>query len=207
MIYSIKQAISRFLEVHVCTHVDSKRGCQLHCIHTRRSGVIKSTVRGMWRFQLGRYMSQQLDSELRRTSYTLADSEGEAAVVRALKSNITKQGRGSHPTALLSAKPFYATELGAAYAGDALDLLKLLPAHCVNAIITSPPYALHFKKSYGNPSQAEYVDWFLGFAKEFRRVLRPKGSLVIEIGGAWNPGQPTRSVYHFELLVMLRADA
>jgi site-specific DNA-methyltransferase (cytosine-N4-specific) len=66
---------------------------------------------------------------------------------------------------------------------------------------------LHFKKSYGNPGQAEYVDWFLGFAKEFRRVLRPKGSLVIEIGGAWNPGQPTRSVYHFELLVRLVNEA
>ena len=129
------------------------------------------------------------------------------SVVRALKGNITRPGRSSHPTALLSTKPLYATELGAAYAGDALDLLRLLPSHCVNAIITSPPYALHFKKSYGNPSQAEYVDWFLGFAKEFRRVLRPTGSLVIEIGGAWNRGQPTRSVYHFELLVRLVNEA
>src|SRR5207245_4222418 len=41
----------------------------------------------------------------------------------------------------------------------------------------------------------------------FRRVLRPNGSLVIEIGGAWNPGQPTRSVYHFDLLVRLVKDA
>ena len=115
--------------------------------------------------------------------------------------------RGRHPKALVSARPLYTTNLGAAYAGDALDLIKLLPASSVNAIITSPPYALHFKKSYGNPSQAEYVDWFLGFAAEFRRVLRPSGSLVIEIGGAWNPGQPTRSIYHFELLVRLVNEA
>src|SRR5262249_40791767 len=103
--------------------------------------------------------------------------------------------RGSHPAALLSARPLYATGLGAAYAGDALDLIKLLPNRSVNTIITSPPYALHFKKSYGNPSQAEYIDWFMTFVEEFRRVLRPNGSLVLEIGGAWNRGEPTRSIY------------
>ncbi len=80
--------------------------------------------------------------------------------------------RARHPTALLSARPLYATDLGAAYAGDALDLIKLLPSRSVNAIITSPPYALHFKKAYGNPNQNDYVDWFLGYAQEFRRVLR-----------------------------------
>jgi DNA modification methylase len=30
---------------------------------------------------------------------------------------------------------------------------------------------------------------------------------VIEIGGAWNPGTPTRSIYHFDLLVRLVKDA
>jgi len=45
------------------------------------------------------------------------------------------------------------------------------------------------------------------FAQEFRRVLRPNGSLVVEIGGAWNRGQPTRSIYHFELLVKLVNEA
>lgn len=112
-----------------------------------------------------------------------------------------------HPVDLLPVRPNYATDLGAAYVGDSLALLKQLPRRSVHAIVTSPPYALHFPKSYGNPSQSEYVDWFLGFAKEFKRVLKPKGSLVIEIGGAWNPGQPTRSIYHFELLVRLVKEA
>jgi site-specific DNA-methyltransferase (cytosine-N4-specific) len=30
---------------------------------------------------------------------------------------------------------------------------------------------------------------------------------VIEIGGAWNPGKPTRSVYHFDLLVRIVREA
>lgn len=99
--------------------------------------------------------------------------------------------------------PRYRTALGAAYVGDAAKLLKSVPDHSVNAIVTSPPYALTRKKTYGNPSQEEYVEWFLGFAADFRRVLKPSGSLVLEIGGAWNPGRPTRSIYHFELLVRL----
>jgi site-specific DNA-methyltransferase (cytosine-N4-specific) len=37
----------------------------------------------------------------------------------------------------------------------------------------------------------------------FRDALKPTGSLVIDIGGAWVPGQPTRSLYHYELLIML----
>jgi len=118
-----------------------------------------------------------------------------------------KTSTRAHPADLLDLKPTYATDLGGAYVGDAQELLKLLPPHSVQAIITSPPYALHFKKSYGNPDQTEYVDWFLGYASEFRRVLRPRGSLVIEIGGAWNPGLPTRSIYHFELVVRLVKEA
>jgi DNA modification methylase len=115
----------------------------------------------------------------------------------------TTKKRRTRPSDLVDAKPVYTTNFGAAYIGDAQDLLRLLPTKSVKAIITSPPYALHFKKEYGNPSQDAYLEWFLSFASEFRRVLRPNGSLVIEVGGAWIPGQPTRSIYHFELLVRL----
>jgi DNA modification methylase len=115
--------------------------------------------------------------------------------------------RRRHPAEMLEQEPIYKTSLGAAYAGDSADLLKLLPFQSVNVIITSPPYALRKKKSYGNPDQSAYVDWFLRFAPEFRRVLRAQGSLILEIGGAWNPGEPTRSIYHFELLVRLVNEA
>jgi hypothetical protein len=100
-------------------------------------------------------------------------------------------------------KPFYATDLGAAYLGDARDLLGDLPDESVNLIVTSPPYALHFKKEYGNVEKHEYVSWFLGFARHFHRVLTTDGSLVIDIGGSYNEGQPTRSLYHFQLLITL----
>ncbi len=97
----------------------------------------------------------------------------------------------------------YRTASGSAYQGDSLDLLTALPDASVQAIITSPPFALKRKKQYGNPTEDKYLEWFLQFAPEFWRVLKQDGSLVIDIGGAWMPGSPTRSIYQFELLVAL----
>jgi len=73
----------------------------------------------------------------------------------------------------------------------------------VDLIMTSPPFGLVRKKDYGNEDADKYLDWFRPFAEHFRRILKDSGSLVIDIGGAWNPGLPTRSLYHFKLLIML----
>jgi DNA modification methylase len=109
-----------------------------------------------------------------------------------------------HPRGMVKeVESFYETEAGAAYLGDSRDLLKALPDNSVNLVFTSPPYALHFKKAYGNVSKADYVEWFLTFAREIRRVLTDDGSFVLNIGGSWNPGEPTRSLYHFKLMIAL----
>ncbi len=109
-----------------------------------------------------------------------------------------------HPKGLLkNASPYYETEFGAAYLGDSQKLLAELPDASVNLVFTSPPYALHFKKAYGNVSKEDYVHWFLRFAREIKRVLKDDGSFVLNIGGSYNPGQPTRSLYHFKLLIAL----
>jgi DNA modification methylase len=113
-------------------------------------------------------------------------------------------GAHEHPKSLLGrTAPFYKTQFGAAYLGDSKSLLAKLPESSVNLVFTSPPYALHFKKEYGNVSKADYVEWFLGFATEIRRVLKDDGSFVLNIGGSYNPKVPTRSLYHFKLLIEL----
>lgn len=99
--------------------------------------------------------------------------------------------------------PYYSTELGQAFLGDSLDLLKLIPDNSVNLILTSPPFALTRKKEYGNKSATEYVSWFLQFADDFRRILAKDGSLVLDLGSAYLPGFPIRSIYQFELLIRL----
>lgn len=99
--------------------------------------------------------------------------------------------------------PFYETQFGAAYLGDSRILMRCLPRDSINLILTSPPFALTRKKEYGNKSAEEYVEWFLEFAPEFQRILTHDGSLVIDLGGAYLPGYPVRSIYQFELLIRL----
>ncbi len=109
-----------------------------------------------------------------------------------------------HPRLMLPGFPaFYTTDLGAAYLSDSRDVLRAMSDSSVNLVFTSPPYALHFKKAYGNVHKDEYVEWFLTFATEIRRVLADDGSFVLNIGGSYNKGIPTRSTYHFKLLVAL----
>lgn len=99
--------------------------------------------------------------------------------------------------------PYYKTNYGAAYLGDSLEIMKAFPQGSVNLVFTSPPYALHFKKEYGNVQKSEYVKWFLGFAEQIQRILTEDGSFVLNIGGSWNPGVPTRSIYQYKLLTAL----
>ncbi len=100
-------------------------------------------------------------------------------------------------------QPLYRTRCGAAYLGDSLEYLRQMPDNAVDLIMTSPPFALERKKEYGNVSAQDYIQWFLNFATEFHRILKDTGSLVVDIGGSWIKGQPTRSMYHFELALVL----
>jgi site-specific DNA-methyltransferase (cytosine-N4-specific) len=85
--------------------------------------------------------------------------------------------------------------------------MKQLPSESVDLVMTSPPFALKRKKDYGNKDAHEYVGWFLPFAFEVRRLLRPTGSFVIDLGGTWNTGTPTRSLYQYELLIRLAEES
>lgn len=107
------------------------------------------------------------------------------------------------PRAISGQQPFLETQMGAAFLGDSSELLAAIPDESVDLIITSPPYALHFKKEYGNVDQDRYVNWLLSFAPDVRRILKPSGSFVLNIGGSWTPGKPTRSLCHLEVAVRM----
>ena len=101
--------------------------------------------------------------------------------------------------------PVYTTPsgLGRVYQGDSAEVLRQFDDESVDLIMTSPPFGLVRKKDYGNEDADEYVHWFKPFAREFKRVLKPNGSLVIDIGGAWKKGLPVKSLYQYELLISL----
>ncbi len=98
---------------------------------------------------------------------------------------------------------FHSTKLGKIYCADSLDVMKAIKSNSVDLVMTSPPFGLTRKKEYGNAQEDSYLKWFREFAREFYRIIKTRGSLVIDIGGAWRPGVPVRSLYHFKLLVML----
>lgn len=95
----------------------------------------------------------------------------------------------------------YSTRGGAQIVGDSRDLLRLLPEESVDLIVTSPPFALLRKKAYGNEDQHAYVDWLSEFGRLSLPVLRNTGSLVIDLGGAYQRGAPVRSLYNYRVLL------
>lgn len=93
----------------------------------------------------------------------------------------------------------YKTVYGEAWIGDALALLSDLPNESVNLFMTSPPFALQRQKEYGNLDEVAYLDWLTGFAKVVFQKLTPDGSFVLDLGGAYQKGVPSRSLYNFRI--------
>ncbi|EKA02757.1 DNA methylase N-4/N-6 [Streptococcus sp. GMD4S] len=98
-------------------------------------------------------------------------------------------------------KVSYRTQLGECINGDSLQELQDLGDNSVNLVVTSPPFALQRKKEYGNESQEKYVEWLAQFAKVVFDKLRDDGSFVIDIGGAYEKGEPSYSLYQFRALI------
>ena len=71
----------------------------------------------------------------------------------------------------------------------------------VQLIFTSPPFPLNEKKKYGNFIGDEYVHWLSEFAPVFADLLTPDGSIVIELGNAWEPKQPLQSLLPLQSLM------
>ncbi|HVW81032.1 MAG TPA: site-specific DNA-methyltransferase, partial [Mycobacteriales bacterium] len=97
----------------------------------------------------------------------------------------------------------YTTALGQMYVGDSLCLLDQLEEGSVSLFMTSPPFALTRQKEYGNEEEHNYVAWFRKFAEKMHAKLTDDGSLVVDLGGAWLRGTPTRSLYQYRLLIEL----
>jgi DNA modification methylase len=98
----------------------------------------------------------------------------------------------------------YSSKKGKLIQGDSVALLKRgfkteLKGK-VNLIITSPPFPLNNKKKYGNEKGRDYKKWFTELAPIFSDLLTKDGSLVIEIGNAWEPERPVQSLLHLECL-------
>ena len=97
----------------------------------------------------------------------------------------------------------YETKLGKCICGDSLEVLPTLEDNSIDLIVTSPPFSLQRHKAYGEVEQGEYVDWLLQFGEAAYPKLKDTGSLVIDIGGAYQKGKPIKSLYPFRFMIAM----
>ncbi|PMP85076.1 MAG: site-specific DNA-methyltransferase [Thermodesulfobium narugense] len=103
--------------------------------------------------------------------------------------------------------PAYETRKGKMFNGDFFYIyqnhLKKRYKGKFQLILTSPPFPLNNKKKYGNLTGEDYLNWLESLAPIFADLLREDGSLVIEIGNAWEKNRPVQSLLPLEALLRL----
>lgn len=99
----------------------------------------------------------------------------------------------------------YRTQLGAMWCSSIEAFLGHREAKRiagkVDLIFTSPPYPLVKEKRYGNKKGDEYLSWMRDLAPRLVQLLSPTGSVVIELGNAWQRGSPTMSTLPLRTLL------
>ena len=75
--------------------------------------------------------------------------------------------------------------------GDVLETMKGFPNNAIDCIMTSPPY--YHLRDYGFPGQwglektyQEYLDKMIYFMAECKRVIKPTGSIWINLGDSYS---------------------
>ena len=73
---------------------------------------------------------------------------------------------------------------GRFYHADCLDVLRQLPSRSIDVIVTSPPYNLgiQYNQYDDTMSRGEYLEWTNAWVAEAARVLRPDGSMFLNVG-------------------------
>jgi site-specific DNA-methyltransferase (cytosine-N4-specific) len=102
------------------------------------------------------------------------------------------------------------TDIGKFYIGNSDTILQTDLGEQIKGkvqlILTSPPFPLNNKKNYGNFEGEEYRCWLTSLAATFAKLLKPDGSIVIELGNAWEPGRPIQSLLPLESLISFVKD-
>ena len=67
---------------------------------------------------------------------------------------------------------------------DCLNVLKQQPSRSIDVIVTSPPYNLgiRYNQYDDTMSRADYLEWTNAWVAEAARLLRPDGSLFLNVG-------------------------
>ena len=89
---------------------------------------------------------------------------------------------------------------------NAEDAVGLIEPGSVGMLLSSPPYPLLRPKEYQlreNRDARAWIDWMMRLAEGWRELLTPTGSMMINIGPVWEPGEPRQSTYIERFLIAL----
>jgi len=86
--------------------------------------------------------------------------------------------------------------------GDSLAGMRSVQAGTVDLVFTSPPYA--DLRGYSRIHPDDYVAWLLPFTREIKRLLKPDGSFILNIGDRISAGW--RHPYVFDLVISIVRD-
>jgi site-specific DNA-methyltransferase (cytosine-N4-specific) len=108
-------------------------------------------------------------------------------------------------------KKIFSTKYGSAYNSSIEDFLDTKEGRSlqgkVQLIFTSPPFPLVVPKKYGNKVGEDYLSWMAELSPKLTKLLKPNGSMVIEIGNAWDKGVPTMSTLPLKTLMAVADSA
>jgi site-specific DNA-methyltransferase (cytosine-N4-specific) len=104
----------------------------------------------------------------------------------------------------------YKTKMGRMLHGLSDELLQTEALEryrgTVDLVFTSPPFPLNRKKRYGNLNGDEYIKWLSGYGPLLKKMLKPGGSIVMEVGNSWEQGSPVMSTLPIRSLLKFQED-
>ena len=131
-----------------------------------------------------------------------------STVAKPAPTKSTRSDKTEFPIEKIGTRVAYSTMLGTMIHGTIEDVLKRPDVRAkkgkVNLIFTSPPFPLVTKKKYGNETGDAYLEWLTSLAKPLTDMLAPDGSIVMEVGNAWEKGVPTMSTLPLESLLAFK---
>jgi len=80
-------------------------------------------------------------------------------------------------------------ELNKVYCMDCIEGMRMIPDESIDLVVTSPPYAEQRKHQYRSIPEKEYPQWTVFWMNEVRRILKPEGSVIINIRPHLKNGQ------------------
>lgn len=99
---------------------------------------------------------------------------------------------------------FYDADGLTVYNADVLDALPSLPDGSIDAVVTSPPYAMQRASTYGGVPEKDYPDWTVAWMNALKPALTERGSVMLNISPHVKGGMLADYVLHMRLA--LRAD-